>query len=224
MRWYLRKDWEDADDGIDAVVIHHTTTPRGEEPDWGRDHVWRPLLDHGGLPRRRSKVLALPTAVWSDYHGGWDVEFLLHHYFEVYQHGARWSTPTYTEEIVSKPLEFVDPTGLITNICIHWAVGDWEAPTYSPMEEYRFPADSPFASVRYYGYQDKDRYHHEKAQMLAQIDRPHHWQGRMWGPAGARLLQQYHIGRMYPDEEKAELFYGPEGPTAPCADSWVHEL
>ena len=224
MSWYLRKDWEDTDDGIDAVVIHYATTPRGEGPDWGRDHQWRPLQDHGGFPRRRSKVLSLPTSVWSNYHGGWDVEFLLHYYFEVYRGGGQWSTQTYTEEIVSKQLEFVDEPGWITNICIYWAVGTWEAPTYTPMEDYRFPQDSEFGSLRYYGYQDKARFHYSKTLMLDRIERPHYWQGRMWGPVGATLLQQYHIGRMYPEDQKGEFFYGPDGSSAPGGNYWVHQL
>ena len=46
----------------------------------------------------------------------------------------------------------------------------------------------------------------------------------MWGPSGSRLLQQYHIGRMYPEHESVEIFLGPNGATGPTGDSWVHQL
>ena len=93
------------------------------------------------------------------------------------------------------------------------------------MEEPRIPADSEFAATSYYSYQDKDRFHHEKYHMLYGLDLPHRFHSRMWGPRGANLVQQYHIGRMYPPEEKSETWLGPDGPSAPGGDNcWVHHL
>jgi hypothetical protein len=223
LSWYLQKEWVDQDDGIDMVLIHYTWTPFGRDPDWNM-HEWRPLGDGGGYPRRRTKVLTLPREVWDDSWGGPAREYAFHHYFEVFQSGHRWTTDTFTEEIVCRDLEFVDEQGLITNICIHWAVDDWTAPVFSPMEDPRFPGDSEFTSVRYYGYQDKARYHEAKFWMLDQLPLPHRWRASMWGPRGSKLLQQYHIGRMFPEHEAGEIFLGPNGATEPTGDSWVHEL
>lgn len=223
MGWYLTKGWYDQDEGIDAVLIHYTWSPYGQGPDWGVRHECRSLVDVGGDPRGRRKVLTMPTAVWNEGAGRWDHDFLLHYYFEVSQHGGRWGTELFSEEIVSQELEFYDADGMITNLCIHWSVDSWEAPVYSPMEEPRFPHDSEFASVRYYAYQDKPRFHEAKFHMLAQIPSPHRWRGRMWGPRGARLLQQYHVGRTYGDHQ-GEYFLGPDGPTEACGAAWVHEL
>lgn len=60
--------------------------------------------------------------------------------------------------------------------------------------------------------------------MLAELDRPLRWQGRMWGPRGATLVQQYHIGRMYPEHEQGEFFYGPDGVTHAGGSHWVNQL
>jgi hypothetical protein len=46
----------------------------------------------------------------------------------------------------------------------------------------------------------------------------------MWGPVGATLLQQYHIGRMYPEDQRGEFFSGPDGSSAPGGSCWVHRL
>jgi hypothetical protein len=224
LSWYLRKDWEDDADGIDLVLLHYTVSLPGMPADWGQAHECRPLEDRGGLPRRRAKVISLPTAVWDHRFDGWNHEYTLHHYFEVFQHGGQWTTQHYAEDIVSRELEFYDEAGLITNICVYWSVHDWEAPTYSPMEEPRFPSDSEFASIRYYAYQDKPRYHESKYHMLREIPAPHRWRARMWAPRGSQVLQQYHIGRLYPEHERGEFFYGPDGVTEPGASAWVHQM
>lgn len=221
MTWYLTKTWTDPDDSVDAVQIHYMWTPHGEGPFWDGGHEVRWLSDHGG--GHRVKVLSMPTAIRRD--GGWSSDgFDLHHYFEVFSRNGRWTSDTFTEEIVTRDLEFVDEYGGITNICVHWGVGDWSAPAFSPMEDPRFPADSEFASIRYYGYQDKPRYHGTKSHLLQQLDLPHRWRARMWGPRGSTIVQQYHLGRMYPEHEATEAFYGPDGVTHPGGSHWVHHL
>lgn len=223
MTWYLTKDWVDPDDGVEAVQIHYMWTPATEGPYFDGTHQVRWLNDLGGHPRRRAKVLPMPREIWKD--GGWnDDGFALHHHFEVFGPHGQWTTDTFTEEIVARDLEFVDDHGTITNICIYWAVGDWTAPTYSPMEDPRFAFESDFTSVRYYGYEDKARYNATKAEMLGQIDLPHRWRARMWGPRGSTLVQQYHVGHMHPEHERSEAFWGPEGVTSPGVSHWVHQL
>ena len=222
MSWYLTKGWADEDDGIDEVLIHYTFSPLGSEPPWDRIHECRQLVDVGGSPRGRKKVLGMPTAIWDG--GAWAPEFAFHYAFEVVQHGGRWSTELFTEEIASRELEFYDEDGYLTNLCVHWSVDSWEAPVYTPMEDPRFPAESEFASVRYYDYQDKPRFHEAKFHILGEIPAPHRWRGRIWGPRGARVLQQYHLGRTWPEHERGEYYLGPDGPTDACGSSWVHEL
>jgi hypothetical protein len=223
--WYYPKGWTDQDDGIDQVVIHYACTPPGQWPDWSWGHDARVLQDFGGYPRRRLKVIRMPREVWDMEHGWSTPEYRFHYYFEVHQHGSRWTTDLFTEEIVYRDLQYTDKTGWVTNICIYWSVGDWTAPVYSPMEEPRIPADSEFVATNYYSYDDKDRFHHEKYQMLYGLDLPHRFDSRMWGPRGGTLVQQYHIGRMYPPEEKSETWLGPNGPSAPGGDNcWVHHL
>jgi hypothetical protein len=210
MGWYYPRSWIDREDGIEGVVIHYTWTPVGHWPDWGRHHESRVLADAGGFPRMRRKVLRMPARVYDESRGGAVPEYALHSFFEVHQD--------------ARELEYVDSDGWITNICIYWGVNGWEAPVYSPMEDPRFPADSEFTSERYYSYWDKDRYHVTKFHMLQQLPLPHRWRARMWGPRGATLVQQYHVGRTYPEHEKFETWLGPDGPGEPNANYWVHPL
>jgi hypothetical protein len=46
----------------------------------------------------------------------------------------------------------------------------------------------------------------------------------MWAPRGSQVLQQYHIGRLYPEHERGEFFYGPDGVTEPGVSAWVHQM
>lgn len=219
--WYLRKEWIDREDGIDGVVIHFTSTSRGQRPPFGHPFEQRVMVDYGGYPRVRRKVLKMPRTVWDG--GGWAEDYAFHHFFEVWRGGHAERTDLFSEDIVHKELEFVDNDGVITNICVHWAVEDWEAPVFSPMEDPRFPADSEFRSLRYYGYEDKPRFHHAKYHMLREIPLPHRWQGGIWGPRGATVVQQYHIGRLYGDEQY-EIYFGPDGPSGQPASYWIHHL
>jgi hypothetical protein len=217
--WYLQKTWVDQEEGIDGVIIHYWCSALDRPPDFTAHHESRVLHDWGG--GRRAKVLKLPRQIW-DEEWGWSVEYAFHHQFEVVQGENRWSTAVVSEAITSKELEYVDNTGFITNICVHWAVNDWTAPAYSPMEDERFPDDSEFSSLRYYGYQNKGQFHYAKAAMLNQLSLPHRWLGRIWGPRGSTVLQQYHIGHMYPEHEQTEFFLGPDGPTHEFGSSWGH--
>jgi len=200
--WYYPKGWTDQEDGVEQVLIHYACTPPGQWPDWSWGHGSRVLEDRGGFPRTRLKVLRMPREVW-DMDNGWNTpEYRFHYYFEVYQNGHRWTTDLLSEDIVYRDLEYADNDGWATHICIYWSVGEWGAPVYSPMEDPRFPVDSEYRSTQYYSYQDKERFHHDKFHMLQAMERPHRWQARMYGPRGAELVQQFHIGRMYPPHEK----------------------
>jgi hypothetical protein len=92
------------------------------------------------------------------------------------------------------------------------------------MEDPRFPSDSEFTSERYYAYQDKDRFSWGKSQMLDHLPLPHHWRSRIWAPRGAPVLQQFHIGHLYPPEETVETWLGPDGPSGPGGGHWVLHL
>ena len=182
MSWYYPKGWTDRGDGVDQVLIHYACTPPGQWPDWGWGHQARVLQDVGGRPRQRLKVLRMPREVWDMEKGSPTPEYRFHYFFEVHQHGDRWTTDLFTEDIVYRDLEYTDNAGWVTNICIYWAVSNWTAPVYSPMEEPRVPAGSEFVATNYYTYDDKDRFHHEKYDLLYGLDLPHRFRSRMSHP------------------------------------------
>src|SRR4030095_13315298 len=120
-----------------------------------------------------------------------------------------------TRAVCTRDMESVDNEGWVTHLCVYWSVYDWQAPVYSPMEDPRFPADSEFTSERYAASWDKGPSSYAKSQMLAQLPLPHHWRSRIWAPRGAPVLQQFHIGHLYPPEETFANWMGAERQSRP---------
>lgn len=225
MEWYLKKEWVDPEPGVEAVNIHYTWTPPGQPPDWSRHHEVR-AMPRGAIlktavglvtedPRQaeaflrslrsqqgetpsnvRKKVLKLPQSIWDEAQRVWTSHYLLHHYFEVFQAGRRWTTDLFTEEIVSREVEYIDWEGAMHALCAYWSVYDWDAPQFSPMEEprfiERFGPDNEFRSHKLYAYKDRPRFYREKWRMINEIPKPWRWRGRVWGPRGAPIVQRWH--------------------------------
>jgi hypothetical protein len=118
--WYLRREWVDQEDGIENVTIHYTWSPPGGWPDWERNHNARMLVDAGGFPRRRWKVLRMPRGVWDEQGGGWSLEYRLHFFFEVWQNGHNWHTDHATQDSDYRDKEYDDKEGWLTHLSADW--------------------------------------------------------------------------------------------------------
>src|SRR5215469_12964908 len=188
--FYMKRSFVDTVSGIDLVNIHYTWTPLGELPNWEVHRETRAMPRGGVLVRGmggttvdesgnyvqtqaetiqmpddgvRRKVIRLPNSIPDPKTpGGFTENYLFHHYFEAFLNGKRETSPLYTEEIVSKEVEFVDLQGNLGGMCIFWSIYDWDAPQYQPTEEPNFiltyGEDSPFRSHKFYGTEDKDTF------------------------------------------------------------------
>ena len=216
MTWYYPKGWTDQEDGVEQVVIHYACTPPEQWPDWAWGHESRVLEDRGGFPRNRLKVLRMPRDVW-DMQNGWSTpEYRFHYYFEVFQNGHRWTTDL-LQRGHRLPRPRVRRPPRLDDEHLHLLVGG------RLVRAGLQPDGGPPlpGRLRLPG--------HEVLLVPGQgalpprevLDAAGRWSGRtggrsrMYGPRGATLVQQYHVGRMYPPEEKDEFWLGPDGRAAP---------
>ncbi len=217
----------DQEEGIEGVNIHYTWTPLGVPPDWERHRETRPMplnsniLEGLGAPTAgfgdptrifreqsryfrpanvRSKVLKLPRAVLDPETDGWVHAYHLHHYFEVFQKGRRFSTKLFTEPIASKELVYEDRHGRCMAVCAYYSVYDWDCPVYISAEDPRFieiyGEDDEFRSHKLYHYADKERFYREKYNMMRAIPLPWRWVCCIHAPKGALVHQMWHIGNL----------------------------
>jgi hypothetical protein len=57
--FYLRKEWQDPEGGIETAVLHWTTTRMGQEPNWKRAHATTVML-----PSLTSPAVTRSCSVW----------------------------------------------------------------------------------------------------------------------------------------------------------------
>ncbi len=222
--WYLKREWLDQEDGIDAVYLHYTWTPYSTGPDWNQHRETR-LLEKGATIKEgmggtvlaegatdaavkerpssspenaRVRVIKMPSRIWDPHRNGWTENYLSHHYFEVHQKGRVWNTDLFTEEIVSRDLEYVDWAGNLSGTCAHWSVFDFDAAQYTPAEipEFidRYGDDNEFRCYKFYHYPDRSHFLRQKKLMTQEIPLPHRWRATVRGPRGAKVVQGWHVG------------------------------
>ena len=241
MAFYIKRTYVDNAPDIEMVNIHYTWTPVGQQPDWEAHRETRSMprggtlirgfggttLDESGtavqtmsqtieLPDDgvRRKVLRLPFDVWDPGLGKHVEDYAFHHYFEIFRNGKREQSPLYTEEIVSKEVEFVDQQGTLGGMCIYWSVYDWDAPQYQPTEvpEFieKYGEDNPYRSFKFYGSEDMEEFGRIRADMLKALPLPRRFVGTIRGPKGAQVVQSWHVGGMWTPNrsERWESYWG----------------
>lgn len=239
--FYMKKSFVDREPDIELVNIHYSATPPGQAPNWEVARETRSMprggtllrgmggttLDESGqwgqsvaervdLPDDgvRRKILKLPNEVLDFETGQHHDHYSFHHYFEVFQRGQRHLSPLYTEDIVTKEIEYVDHVGNVGGMCIYWSIYDWDAPQYTPTEEQNFIAwygeDSPFRSHRLYSAPDKESFIRIRSEMIAALPMPRRFVARIRGPRGAELQQGWHVGGMWSPHygERWEDYWG----------------
>ena len=228
MSFYMKRSYVDTEPGIELVNIHYTWTPLGQQPDWEAHRETRAMPRGGVLVRGmggtivddtgnyvqstservelpddgvRRKVIRLPKSIPDPATNQYTDNYSFHHYYEVFRNGKRQNSPLYTEEIVSKEVEFIDFNGNLGGMCIFWSVYDWDSPQYQPTEEptfiERFGEDSPYRSHKFYGAEDKETFSRTRSEMLASLPLPRRFVGHIYGPKGAEVVQRWHVGNMW---------------------------
>ncbi|MBV8134897.1 MAG: hypothetical protein JO121_04525 [Deltaproteobacteria bacterium] len=226
--FYMKKSYADWSPGIELVNIHYTWTPLAQMPNWEAHRETRAMPRGGTLLRGmggttldeqgqsvhtqtevihlpddgvRRKILKLPNEILDGATGKYTDNYLFHHYFEVFRNGKRENSQLYTEEIVSKEVEYIDHNGNLGGMCIYWSIGDWDSPQYQPTEEQNFTVrygeDSPYRSFKFYGCDNREEFSRNRSEMLKALPMPRRFVGRIRGPKGSEVHQRWHVGGMW---------------------------
>jgi hypothetical protein len=146
-------------------------------------------------------VLRLPKAIPDPATGGYTEHYAFHHYFELFRDEQHEQSPLYTEEIVSKEVEYLDFNGTLGMMCLFWSLSDWDAPQYQPTEEPNFIASfgegSPYRSHKFYGPEDKDAFSCTCSEMVRALPLPRRFVGKIYGPKGVQVHQRWHTSNLW---------------------------
>ena len=226
--FYMKKTFVDTMPGIELVNIHYTWTPLAQMPNWETHRETRAMprggtlvrgmggttIDETGEVRQtqqdvielpddgiRRKIIKLPNEILDSDTGKYSDTYLFHHYFEIFRGGKRELSPLFSEEIVTKEVEYVDYRGDLGGMCIYWSIYDWDSPQYQPTEEANFTAsygeDSPYRSFKFYGCEDMEEFSRIRSEMLRALPMPRRYIGRVRGPKGADVHQRWHVGGLW---------------------------
>lgn len=179
---YLKKDWVDHEDGIEAVVLHTTISGLNLPANWNLVESFVMMPEWGSLPLRRSWVVRLPT------HFNGEEKYLFHHYFQVrYEDGSEKFSDTFTQLIMPKNVEYIDHSGTCTHIIMHWSIDGWSYPQDTELEVAGIEWGEEF-SVSQVPYRSGDRlYERGRLYSLQRLPAPRRFHATVWAPRGAVL-------------------------------------
>ena len=236
MKWYLKKDFFDTVDDLEAVLIHYTCAPRGMTADWSlaesrlmppgellKTSIGQvasygpppPAIPQLAHPRLRRQVLRLPDQIWDDRLGASTGEYSLHYCYEIVRSGERFFSSVYTDEMCTRDVVFVDPLGVIGGVSAYWSVYDWEAPQLSPMEDPAFIAifgeDHPLRQQNFSGLAgsaDREAFAIAKKACIDVLPLPRRFTARVSAPAGAPVRLRFLVGNWgLPEHQRWEDYW-----------------
>jgi hypothetical protein len=200
--FYLRKEWQDPEEGIETVVLHWTTTRVDQEPNWKRAHattVMLPSLTSSAVSRSCSVWVIPPfsrtrflTAESSE-----EQRFLLHSFCEVVQRGRTWSTEPTRQQIRAEQITYSDPSGEYTQACLYYSLDGLAHVNRMPMFLEGVPSKYqrlPFLPARQAGDAEYKAWA-RRSRLAAQLPLPYVFRGQLWGPVRTRALYGIYLRR-----------------------------
>jgi len=201
--FFLRKEWRDAEDGVEMVVLHWTVTRQGQQPNWKRIHattVMNPQL--GTYPVMRSCQLWVMPPFPRTQLLAMDAEtpqFLLHSFCEVTQRGRVWSTEVTVQEIRAETVTYSDITGDYTHALLYYSLDYFTQGNRALMcvdglpPRYQHPSILPEHEASHKEY----RLQAKRSRLVAQLPLPRIFRGQIWGPVGARALYSVYLSQQW---------------------------
>ena len=200
--FYLRKEWQDPEEGIETVVFHWTTTRMDQEPGWKRAHATTVMLPSLAAPAvtRSCSVWIVPPFSRTRFlaaESPEDRRFLLHSFCEVAQRGNTWSTEPARQEIRAEQITYSDPSGDYTRACLYYSLDGLAHVNRVPMFLEGVPPKYqrlPSLPERQAG-DAGDKAWAKRSRLIAQLSPPHVFRGRLWGPVGTRARYGIYLRR-----------------------------
>ena len=177
----LTKIWIDPHANVDSVEIRYTWAPTGASPTWvGNSEAEVMTVIPGSNPRTRRAVLEIPRYV-----DGKD-SYSLHYQFGGGGEHHEGFSRIYTEEILSREVEYVDREGRITEVRMLWTPGDWGAPNWTQAQleglPLRIDKDTPGHDAEGEGIIEEAIY-----ELVQTVPLPRRFVGKVWGPRGSTI-------------------------------------
>lgn len=187
--FHLTKVWVDNPPSERTVEIRYTWSKLGESPSWsGKEEAALMAVVPNTNPSTRLAVIEIPRYVDREPH------YLLHYRFGAGGESRDGFKGDFTEEIVSREVEYVDSEGQVTEVRVLWGVGGWSAPNWSQATLQGLalnpPQPEPERHPKGQGIADKAIY-----ELVQTVPLPRHFVARMWGPKGVTVEYAFHLLR-----------------------------
>jgi len=200
--FFLRKEWQDPEDGIETALLHWTAGRPGQEPNWRRAQqttvmmpqpAARPGLRACSLwvvppfPRRR---------LWAAGPEG-GPRFLLHSFCEVIQRGRTWSTGVTSQEMRAKKVTHSDQSAECTQAFLYYSLDALAHVNRVPMFleglPLKYQPSPTHPQQRASG--AEHRAWARRHRLVTRLPAPHTFHGQIWGPADTRALYTVYFSR-----------------------------
>jgi hypothetical protein len=200
--FYLRKEWQDPEEGIETVVLHWTTTGVDQEPNWKRAHATAVMLPQPtSLPILRAcPVWVVPPFSRTRFLSAESAEtprFCLHSFCEVVQRGRTWGTEPTQQEMRAEQITHSDLSGDYTQACLYYSLDGLASMNRVPM----FLDGVPLKYQRLPSLPERQAGNAEykawakRSHVVARLPVPHVFRGQLWGPVGTRARYSIHLRR-----------------------------
>jgi hypothetical protein len=200
--FYLSKEWQDPEEGIETAVLHWTTTRVDQEPNWKRAHAMTVMLPQPtSLPLIRScSVWVVPPFSRTRFLSAESAEtqrFLFHSFCEIVQRGRTWGTESTQQEIRAEQVTYSDPSGDYTQAFLYYSLDGLVHVNRMPM----FLAGVPPKYQRLPPLPEHQAGNAEykawakRSHIVARLPLPHVFRGQLWGPVGAPALYSIYLRR-----------------------------
>jgi hypothetical protein len=199
--FFIHKDWQDLEDGIEAVLLHWTSTPLEQEPNWQKPHhVMMMIPQSGSAPLRRQCSLWVVPPFTRRLGAGSKNNasgFLLHSFCEIIQRGRAWRMETVSQEMRAVTISHIDPSGECAQGWLYYSLDDLAHINCTPMLLGGLPAKYQFLSpAPVNGGSDKNSKDLTKRYALtARLPQPHTFHGQLWGPRNTRAVYSVYLSR-----------------------------
>ena len=200
--FYLRKEWQDSEEGIETVVLHWITTRVEQEPNWKRAHATTVMLPQPpSLPILRScsvwVVSPFSRTRFLNAESPEERSFLLHSFYEVIQRGRTWSTEPTQQEIRAEQIIHTDLSGDYTQASLYYSLDGLAHVNRVPM----FLEGVPLKYQRLLSLPERQvgdaeyKAWAKRSHFVARLSVPHIFRGQLWGPVGTRALYAIYLRR-----------------------------
>jgi hypothetical protein len=200
--FFLRKEWQDPEEGIETVVLHWTTTGVDQEPNWKRAHPTTVMLPQfASSPIRRfCSVWVVPPFSRTRFLSAGSPEeriFVLHSFCEVVHRGRTWSSEPTRQEMRAEQITYSDLSGDYTQAFLYYSLDGLADMNRMPMllegipPKYQRLPSLPEHQAGDAEYKAWARRSH----IVVRLPLPHVFRGQLWGPVGTRALYGIYLRR-----------------------------